>query len=386
MFVGYACWQLERLDEAQRALRGSIETFEEEGDAIARAQGLRAYGSFLVDEDRFDDARGVLADLKEAGERLGLSWARAASHYHLGRIALEEGRPDETVAHCKRAIVAFERTGRSPLLAAAHALETWARLLEGEHEEADASLERAWSYKEELRSYMGHATLECLAAERAARRGAFEESAGLLEGVRERAEERNQRYLAYMADLFGCILDAARLEAATKKRERAAHREAIVGALATLIAPEGDDAPAPIQRGTELRMGFSLLRTRLPEDMNERLETELRDPRSEALLVDRTRRTFRAPDSREWVDMSRRETPYRLLDALLEGRLERPGAPVDSDALLEAAWPGEEILAEAAANRLYVTISTLRRAGLKKLIVSEGGGYMLDPDVPLMTL
>ncbi len=386
MFVGYAWWQLERLDEAQHALQESIDAFAAVGDEIARAQGLRSYASFLVDEDRFEAAHEGREELKESGERLGLSWARASAHYHMGRIALEQGRRGETIAHCARAVVAFERTGHSPLLAATYVLETWARLLEGEHEEADATLDKAWAYKDELRSYMGHATLECMASERATRRGAFDEATELLERVHARAEERNQRYLAYMADLFGCIRDAARLKATKKKRERAGHREAIVGALAALIAPGGDEVLAPIHRGTELRLGFSLLRTRLPEDMAERLETELRDPRAKALLVDRTRRTFRAPDSREWVDMSRRETPYRLLEALLDGRLERPGAPIGSDTLLEAAWPGEEILAEAAANRLYVTLSTLRRVGLKKLIVSEGGGYMLDPDVPLMTV
>jgi len=49
------------------------------------------------------------------------------------------------------------------------------------------------------------------------------------------------------------------------------------------------------------------------------------------------------------------------------------------DAVLEAVWPGEKMLAEAANNRVYATVALLRKAGLRDWIESGPDGYRLDP-------
>ena len=84
------------------------------------------------------------------------------------------------------------------------------------------------------------------------------------------------------------------------------------------------------------------------------------------------------------VELGRRRTLCRILSALARARRDRPGEPVTLEQMLEAAWPGERILAEAAASRVYVAIATLRRMGLRDVLVHSEKGYLLHASVPAL--
>ncbi len=71
----------------------------------------------------------------------------------------------------------------------------------------------------------------------------------------------------------------------------------------------------------------------------------------------------------------------RLLLALMLAHRDRPGGVVSVDDLLHAGWPGESPLPEAANNRIYVAISTLRKMGLGDSLQRWDGGYRIDPNV-----
>jgi hypothetical protein len=73
----------------------------------------------------------------------------------------------------------------------------------------------------------------------------------------------------------------------------------------------------------------------------------------------------------------------RLLDALVHQRLDAPGTSLSSHALLRAGWPGERVLAEAGSKRVRVAIATLRRLGLKSVLLTRDDGYQLDPNAAL---
>jgi len=83
------------------------------------------------------------------------------------------------------------------------------------------------------------------------------------------------------------------------------------------------------------------------------------------------------------VDLTSRRTPARLLRALVEKRVSHPGEPLSAEALIAAGWPGERMGAQAALNRLHVTLATLRRLGLKTLLQRVDDGYRLDEAVTL---
>jgi hypothetical protein len=59
------------------------------------------------------------------------------------------------------------------------------------------------------------------------------------------------------------------------------------------------------------------------------------------------------------------------------------GNPLGVPALAEAGWPGERILVEAAATRVRVAIATLRKLGLREVLLTRDEGYLIDPEVDL---
>jgi tetratricopeptide (TPR) repeat protein len=83
------------------------------------------------------------------------------------------------------------------------------------------------------------------------------------------------------------------------------------------------------------------------------------------------------------VDLLRRGSLRRILAALVQAHRAHPGTGVDQQALLAHGWPGERLLTEAASTRLRVAIATLRRLGLRDVLLTRDDGYLLDPSAPI---
>ena len=77
--------------------------------------------------------------------------------------------------------------------------------------------------------------------------------------------------------------------------------------------------------------------------------------------------------------LGRRGPPARILAALAAARLATPGRALDAFELLSHGWPGQKVLAESGAMRVYAAVATLRRLGLRKEILTRDDGYLLDP-------
>lgn len=84
------------------------------------------------------------------------------------------------------------------------------------------------------------------------------------------------------------------------------------------------------------------------------------------------------------VDLTRRPTLRRLVAALVEGRIERPGEAIPPAELIAAGWTDEPADHESAMNRLRVAICRLRQLGLESAIVTTNSGWMLDPKTPVV--
>lgn len=69
----------------------------------------------------------------------------------------------------------------------------------------------------------------------------------------------------------------------------------------------------------------------------------------------------------------------RIVMALVDRYNQSPEATLTLEELLEAGWPGERLVAEAGANRVYVALAQLRRMGLRSVIERGAGGYRLAP-------
>lgn len=101
-----------------------------------------------------------------------------------------------------------------------------------------------------------------------------------------------------------------------------------------------------------------------------------------SLAVDADGRWFQLPGEAV-VSLQRWRSLQRVLARLAEERRERPGGPLSVEALVLAGWPGERMLARAGATRVYTAIASLRRMGLRDVLLSTDQGYMLAPGLPL---
>ncbi len=78
------------------------------------------------------------------------------------------------------------------------------------------------------------------------------------------------------------------------------------------------------------------------------------------------------------VDLSRRGPARRTFQALLAQHRAEPDAPLSSDMLFAAAWPGQTVGPQSARNRVYAAVRELRRLGLGPWLLTAEGGYLLS--------
>lgn len=106
-------------------------------------------------------------------------------------------------------------------------------------------------------------------------------------------------------------------------------------------------------------------------------------PPDDALVVGAGGGWFRAPGGSR-VGLERRRSLALLVDRLAAERLAKPGAALSSAALFAAAWPGERALASAGTHRVRVALASLRKMGLRELLVTTPDGYLLATATPLV--
>lgn len=104
-----------------------------------------------------------------------------------------------------------------------------------------------------------------------------------------------------------------------------------------------------------------------------------------AIRVGDSGRWFEVPGAAR-VSLQRRRALRLILKALLERRLASPNVALGQQALLEAGWPGERVKHEAGTLRVYNALSTLRKLGLRSVLLSRDDGYLLDPKVEFLAI
>jgi hypothetical protein len=87
------------------------------------------------------------------------------------------------------------------------------------------------------------------------------------------------------------------------------------------------------------------------------------------------------PPRAERVILSRQGALFLLTKKLVEHRLEKPGQALPVEALIRSGWPKEKMRPESGYDRLYTSISRLRRLGLDQILIRQRNGYLLDPRI-----
>lgn len=89
---------------------------------------------------------------------------------------------------------------------------------------------------------------------------------------------------------------------------------------------------------------------------------------------------FRAPGGKR-VGLHNRRPLRLLIHRLARHRQQQPGKGLAWDEMFAAGWPGERVIPEAGAHRVRVAVSTLRKLGLRSVLLTDEIGYLLDPAV-----
>lgn len=85
------------------------------------------------------------------------------------------------------------------------------------------------------------------------------------------------------------------------------------------------------------------------------------------------------------VALDKKEALRRIVAGLVEARRRTPGRVLSRAELFAFGWPQERALLKAQGTRVRVALSTLRKMGLRELIVSRDDGWLLDPRVDVLT-
>ncbi len=97
---------------------------------------------------------------------------------------------------------------------------------------------------------------------------------------------------------------------------------------------------------------------------------------SEQLVLARDGTWFRAAGEAP-VDLRTRIALARILRALVAAHGEDPRKTLSLEDIVNAGWPGEKLISDSGANRVYVAVATLRKLGLRDAIERREGGYRL---------
>ncbi len=363
----------ESLEHAERALA----IHRELGNARLEGETLGVVAMAYQGQQRMDDARAAyersILLAREHGDR-GLE---AMAYGNLGTLTAELGNFDRAREYFERAHCIFrelglhrlEGTGLGNLAALQAETGLFAEALESARRAVD--LLRASGDTLQVALFLAH-------------KGAALAELGALEDARAAFDQSEAMFEPHAADPAAAIVGVARghLDLALARAETAAgDTEAAARHLADARGRLGAaGAPGDAHASGDVRQAARILERALDafvaSDRGDR-------PATGALVVRQDTRAFRAPGA-ETVKLERRRALRLLLRKLVDQRLAAPGEVLSMNALLAAGWPGEKVLADAGAGRVYVGLATLRRLGLRRLLLSRDGGYLLDPGVDVV--
>ncbi len=367
-----------------RRLRGELEgarhdylqaaaVLERRGDRHALAIALGNLASLEHDLGLLDDARRrherALELLVAAGDR----FHRGTFVQNLGTVLFEQGDVAAARRRFEEGLALHRGAGNRRWEGFAVASLARCDEAEGDLDAATEGYRRGADLAEQLGHPVMHAMVLCWQARLAAERGRAERARTSLERAAEIFRAVGDTPFASLFEVsrlhVELALDRAGLAGAARRGDPdgGSLRAEARGLLATL-ASEGAG-----RRVAEVRLAMVALERSLA-DRSAPL------PHGAVLFVAPSGRGFRLGEG-ALVDLSTKTSLRRILAALVGHRAAAPGEPLSRVELLDAGWPGERMASEAGAGRVYTAVATLRRLGLRGVLLRRDDGYLLDEAV-----
>lgn len=362
-----------RLDDGLQALSereaGDVRSPED----VQLCAAILTYGLGEVRE-----ALALLEGARERAKRRG-SPNEGLIEGLMGMLLRDLGEVEHARAHFRDGLAIAERSGDTYLTAV---LRNWLglayiddgelALAAQELEDARATLE-AFGEEQIYRAVLGHLGIVAHLERR------LEDAEALFARAVALADKAHDLYrrchfLAHLAAVRArldrrteAMLDLAAVESAIARSECVnPNLPALLSVLRTVV--EGTTVATPTRgaHSSDVRIAV-------------RAATEETSPRRHVLRVGADGKWF-ALDEGAVVSLVRRKPLARLVDALASRVDAGEATGLDSDELLAAGWPSEQITRSSGMHRVHVAVSELRKLGLA-VLVSDARGYRLDAEV-----
>jgi predicted ATPase/Tfp pilus assembly protein PilF len=373
--LGVVKQQQRDMGTAMKLYQEALATLETNGALREQGRVLGNLGALYHDEGLFDEALGhyrkALGIFAEVGDQRleGIFLA------NLGILELETDKFSDARTHFKRALMSLEEVKDSRLVAITLGnLGTLAHL-EGDLSHAERCHNQALILLREVSDRRSEAF--CLG-----RVGALRAAMGHCGDARICIDEA-EMLLERLDDPIGMaavtlqrgFIELAQAAQAQIRGDTAQLREYLDEADSRIEAAQGGKTPI-VEQSDDARSTIRLMsawRDQLDPD-----RCMAQDLREHALLLGSDAQWFRPPGG-EYVDLRRRKSARRIMRALADHHSQDPGIAMSTDALVEAGWPGESMVADAGINRVHVALNQLRKMGLKECLSRNADGYLLEP-------
>ncbi len=341
-------------------------------------------------EGALESADAAIERATERFRQLANEEGLSASLYEAGVVAMFQGRRDAALARMDEGIEIAARTGARMVWGALVTARGGLLQELGRGGEALPShAEAARAFRELGARYREMSALYYLAT-------AYVDAANPAEALRilSVAEERGH---GVDAPRYQALIEGARAVAHVALGDPEAAARALVRAEAAYARAGVEPAlgatlaiHALTVRGEHAAERAAALAAAHPSDDSRfALRTLISGPRRldrTGLRLEDGGRSLHVPNANVPVDLSRRRALRAIVGLLAARRVGAPGEVVTPHEILEAGWPGERVSADAAMNRVYVALTTLRNLGLRDAIVTGAGGYMLSPAISVVVV
>jgi predicted ATPase/tRNA A-37 threonylcarbamoyl transferase component Bud32 len=342
--------------------RAAVKAARISGDWWWQGRALTQLGATQLADGRPEEARDTFLEVIRLVETRGDVESYAGARCNLGVALLALGQLDEAERAFEEGIAALRTLGHMPAVHIQLYNLACLRHERGDYEQADRG------YREVIADMAQSAFVRgiCLAA-----RGVLLAARDDIDGAKS-ALDQADKALSTAGETYAALvaIDRGHLDLAMARRaaregdvaRASAHRDAAGRRLTEATsAPMTDD----------VRMAHRWLERALALDGADGYPAD-------AWIVARDGGWFRSP--RGWrVGIESRVKARQVLCVLVRARLDTPGRILSVEQVLEAGWPGERVMRRAAEARVYNIINMLRSAGMREVVLSRDGGYVMDP-------
>lgn len=358
------------LAERARALHQEAGSRRDEADMCGLLAALhQARGEAHQARSRYEQALELLSGGGDLGV-LGMV------HTNLGTLHQELGNLDAALNHQEEALRLCVAAGGRRLEGGVLGNRASVLFEMGRLDEARDGFDRAVRVLQDVGDVVHESFFQAQLAAVIATQGAVDEAAGLYARAEKRFESSGHTSESWKLALRlqRCHIDLA--------RARQAEGEGVIE-LASKLRDEVRDviASLPTETTDDVRVAARML-TRVLDAPPKQPEPK---PIVGALTVSEDASNVWLPTTAR-VSLEKRKPVRLLLLRLIQEHAKKPGSPLTVDDLLAAGWPGERVIRDAGASRVYVALGTLRKLGLRDVILSREGGYLLDPQVKIVVV